>query len=152
MTSGNAFVPFSDRISDLCSRQYDNTSTMFMISTPSEYRSSTNEPTIESYSSELSKTRRLETERRYADERRQAILKDVVEMEVKMAITARWQPSSPEYINAVQYLERRKYEKALDHLQKLVVQRLFELHRMNQSRNGMSILRFILSGLSTSIK
>ena len=133
MTSGNAFIPFSDWISDLSSRQYDNTSTKFMISTPSEYRSFTDEPTIDSYSSELSKTRRLETERRYADERRQVILKDV-EMEVKMAITTRWQPSSPEYINAVQYLEWRKYEKALDHLQKLVVQRLFELHRMDESR------------------
>ena len=133
MTSGNAFIPFSDWISDLSSRQYDNTSTKFMISTPSEYRSFTDEPTIDSYSSELSKTRRLETERRYADERRQVILKDV-EMEVKMAITTHWQPSSPEYINAVQYLEWRKYEKALDHLQKLVVQRLFELHRMDESR------------------
>ena len=109
---------------------------MFMIAMPSEYRSSTTEPNVETYSSELSKTRHLETERRYADERRQAILKDVVEMEVKLAITTRWQPSSAEYINAVQYLGRRKYEKALDHLQKLVVQRLFELHRMNQSRNG----------------
>ena len=141
MTSGNAFVPFSDRISDLSSCQYDNTSTKFMISTPSEYRSSTDKPTIDSYSSELSKTHHLETERRYADERRQAILKDAVEMEVKMAITTCWQPSSPEYINAVQYLEWRKYEKALDHLQKLVVQCLFELHRMNQSRNGTSVLR-----------
>jgi hypothetical protein len=117
------------------SRQYDNTSAMFMIATPSEYRSSTQQ-TVETYSSELSKTRRLETERRYADERRQALLKDVVEMEVKLAITNRWQPSSPEYIHAVQYLGRRKYEKALDHLQKLVVQRLFELHKMNQSQNG----------------
>jgi hypothetical protein len=112
---------------------------MFMIATPSEYSSSsTTDPTVETYSSELSKTHRLETERRYCDERRQAILKDVVEMEVKMSITARWQPSSAEYINAVQYLGRRKYEKALDHLQKLVVQRLFELHRMNQSQNGTS--------------
>ena len=117
------------------SRQYDNTSAMFMIVTPSEYSSSTQQ-TIETYSSELSKTRRLETEHRYADERRRALLKDVVEMEVKLAITNRWQPSSPEYIHAVQYLGRRKYEKALDHLQKLVVQRLFELHKMNQSRNG----------------
>jgi len=106
-----------------------------MIATPSESRSSTT-PQVETYSSELSKTRRLETERRYADERRQTILKEVVEMEVKLSITTRWQPSSPEYINAVQYLGRRKYEKALDHLQKLVVQRLFELHKMNQSQNG----------------
>jgi hypothetical protein len=108
---------------------------MFMIATPSEYRSSTQQ-TIDTYSTELSKTHRLETERRYADERRQALLKDVVEMEVKLGVTNRWQPSSPEYIHAVQYLGRRKYEKALDHLQQLVVQRLFELHKMNQSQNG----------------
>ena len=108
---------------------------MFMIVTPSEYGSLT-QPTIETYSSELSKTRRLETECRYADEHRQALLKDVVEMEVKLAITTRWQPSSPKYVHAVQYLGCRKYEKALDHLQKLVVQRLFELHKMNQSQNG----------------
>lgn len=116
---------------------------MFLIATPSEYGSLTidsAQPAAKTYSSELSKTRRLETEHRYADERRQAILKDVVEMEVKLAITTRWQPTSAEYINAVQYLGRRKYEKALDHLQKLVVQRLFELHRMNQSQNGTSQL------------
>ena len=114
---------------------------MFMIATPSEYRSSTInsvQPSVKTYSSELSKTRRLETERQYADERRQSILKDVVEMEVKLAITTRWQPSSAEFINTVQYLGQRKYEKALDHLQKLVVQHLFELHRMNQSWNGTS--------------
>ena len=124
---------------------------MFMIATPSKYRGSTTEPNAETYSSELSKTRHLETECRYADERRQAILKDVVEMEVNLAITTRWQPSSAEYINAVQYLGRRKYEKALDHLQKLVVQRLFELHRMNQSRNGTSqcLKCLFLSSLST---
>ena len=116
---------------------------MFLIATPSEYGSSTigsAQPAAETYSSELSKTRCLETECRYANERQQAILKDVVEMEVKLAITTRWQPTSAEYINAVQYLGRRKYEKALDHLQKLVVQRLFELHRMNQSQNGTSQL------------
>jgi hypothetical protein len=44
------------------SRQYDNISAMFMIATPSEFRSSTQQ-TVETYSSELSKTRRLETER-----------------------------------------------------------------------------------------
>ena len=114
---------------------------MFLIATPSKYGSSTIDSApqaVETYSSELSKTRRLETEHRYADERRQAILKDVVEMEVKLAIITHWLPTSPEYINAVQYLGRRKYEKALDYLQKLVVQRLFELHRMNQSQNGTS--------------
>ena len=97
-----------------------------MIATPSKYGSSTQQ-NVGTYSSELSKTCRLETERRYVDERRQALLKDVVKMEVKLAITNRWQ----QYIHAVQYLGRQKYEKALDHLQKLVVQCLFELHKMN---------------------
>ena len=106
-----------------------------MIATPSVYRSST-QKTIKTYSSELSKTCRLETEHWYTDERRQALLKDVVEMEVKLAITTCWQLSSPEYIHAIQYLGCRKYEKALNNLQKLVVQRLFELHKMNQSWNG----------------
>ena len=36
--------------------QYDNTLAKFMIMTPSEYGSSTQQQTIETYSSELSKT------------------------------------------------------------------------------------------------
>ena len=124
------------------SRRYDNTSAMFLIATPSEYRSSTTDivqPAIKTYSSEISKTHCLETDRRYTNEHRQAILKDVVDMEVELPITTRWQPSSAEYINTVKYLGQHKYEMALDHLQKLVVQQLFELHRMNQSWNGMSM-------------
>jgi hypothetical protein len=113
-----------------------------LIATPSEY-GRPNEPpdssasaTTNTYANDLSKTRRLETERRYANERRMTVLKEVVAMEVKMSITTRWHPSTPEYINALRYMGRRDYEKALDNLQRLVVQRLFELHKMNQSMNG----------------
>ena len=49
----------------------------------------------------------------------------------------------PEYINALRYMGRRDYEKALDNLQRLVVQRLFELHKMNQSMNGMQSIYFL---------
>ena len=64
MKSGKCLdlLPISDLINLSISHQYDNTLAMFMIATPSEYRSSTQE-TIETYSSELSKTRQLETER-----------------------------------------------------------------------------------------
>ncbi|KAF8159744.1 hypothetical protein B0H34DRAFT_796962 [Crassisporium funariophilum] len=124
---------------------------MFMIATPSEYGTSTTLH-VETYSSELSKTRRIETEQQYADEQRQMILKEVVEMEVKFCITTRWQPSSPKYINAVQYLGQCKYEKALDHLQKLVVQRLFELHKMNQPQNGYQMRTHIAKALQKRIK
>jgi hypothetical protein len=64
-------------------------------------------------------------------------------MEVKMSITTRWHPSTREYINALSYMGRRTYEKALDNLQRLVVQRLFELHKMNQSMNGRFIFFFL---------
>jgi len=111
-----------------------------LIATPSEYGRPNESPdssaTTNTYANDLSKTRHLETERRYANEQRITVLKEVVAMEVKMSITTRWHPSTPEYINALRYMGRRDYEKAVDNLQRLVVQRLFELHKMNQSMNG----------------
>ncbi|KDR81011.1 hypothetical protein GALMADRAFT_241624 [Galerina marginata CBS 339.88] len=147
-------VAYVERLQELddVNRRYDNTSATFMIETPAEYGSATASQPLNTYSSELSRTRRLETERRYADERRQAVLKEVVEMEVRLSITTRWHPATPEYINAVQYLGRRTYEKALDQLQKLVVQRLFELHKMNQSQNGYQMRSHIAKALQKRSK
>lgn len=58
-------------------------------------------------------------------------------MEVKMGIETRWHSSTPEYIETVKYAATRKYHKALDNLQRLVIQRLFELHRLNLARTGI---------------
>lgn len=57
-------------------------------------------------------------------------------MELKLGITTRWDPTMAEYLDTVQYMNKRKYHKALDDLQKLVVQRLFELHRLGLSGIG----------------
>jgi hypothetical protein len=57
-------------------------------------------------------------------------------MEVKMGIATRWQPSDPEYIETANYMSKRKYHLALDNLQRLVVLRLFELHKLNLSQTG----------------
>jgi hypothetical protein len=73
---------------------------MFMITTPSKYRSLT-EQTVKTYSSELLKTHQLETKRQYTGEHRQALLKDVAKIEVKLVITTCWQPSSSKYIHAI---------------------------------------------------
>ena len=54
-----------------------------------------------------------------------------------MNITERWQPTSPSYVKTLAYMARRNYEKALDSLQKLVIQRLFELQKMNLSQTGV---------------
>jgi hypothetical protein len=88
------------------------------------------------YASALSQTRKMETERRYTGERRNQILQEVIEMEVKLGVQNRWTPSSPEYQETVKYMSMRKYHRALDKLQKLVIQRLFELHKLNLNQTG----------------
>jgi hypothetical protein len=53
-----------------------------------------------------------------------------------MGIDKRWDPSSPEYLETLGYLSMRTYQRALEELQRLVIQRLFELHKMNISATG----------------
>lgn len=51
-------------------------------------------------------------------------------------ITERWLPSTPEWRDAASYMEVRDYQKALDKLEGLVVQRLFELTKMGLAGTG----------------
>lgn len=53
-----------------------------------------------------------------------------------MGIERRWQPSDAQYLDTCKYMALRKYHKALDHLQKLVIQRLFELNKLNIAGTG----------------
>ena len=78
----------------------------------------------------------METERRYALELREDCLKQIIDLEVSMGIDRRWDPSSPEYMETLGYLLTRTYQRALEELQRLVIQRLFELHKMNISATG----------------
>ena len=79
------------------------------------------------------KTKRLETAQRHLRETCQQLENDVLEMELAMNITRRWSANDESYQNTVQYIAERQYRQALAHLEKLVVQRLFELHKMNLS-------------------
>jgi hypothetical protein len=91
----------------------------------------------QSYQAEQSRTQKLETQRRYASEKVDYLIREVTAMEVKLNISARWTITSPEYLSTIKYVQERKYQRALDNLQRLVVQRLFELHRLNLSGIGM---------------
>lgn len=93
-----------------------------------------------SYSADLSRTRKAETERRVAAERYNQLLHDVVQMEVNLSITTRWQPADTEYIKTIKYMSERTYQRALDKLQQLVIQRLFELNRLNLAATGMYLI------------
>ncbi|KAG6883306.1 hypothetical protein C0992_009118 [Termitomyces sp. T32_za158] len=115
-----------------------------MVSTPEDASG-------ETYASALSKTRKTETERRYADERRDQLTRDVTQLEARLGISReqRWTFSSPEFLEISKYISRRTYEKALDKLQKLVIQRLFELQKLNLSHTAYKMRTHIAKSLQT---
>jgi hypothetical protein len=84
-----------------------------------------------SYSSELSETRRLETVRKIARQKVDRLEGELVQMETALHIERRWDATVPAYMETLSYMARRQYQQSLDLLQKLVTQRLFELHRLN---------------------
>ena len=52
----------------------------------------------------------------------------------------RWQVTDPQYVETVKYIETRRYHRALGKLQRLVIQRLFELHKLNLAQTGICYL------------
>ena len=121
--------------SHISSSRLEKANVRFITLTPDNFRVAA--PSLsQPYTHDLSTTRKLETERRYAIELRENCLKQIVEMEVSMGIEKRWDPSSPEYLETLDYLSTRTYQRALEELQRLVIQRLFELHKMNISATG----------------
>jgi hypothetical protein len=62
----------------------------------------------------------------------------VEECELALGIDSRdrWSSRSKEYLDTLEYMRKRKYILSLDHLQKLVIQRLFELQKCNLESTG----------------
>lgn len=110
-----------------------NATTQFLQSIPEDYSFDADA----AKSADKSQTAQLETRRRHANERYNQILFDVLDMELRMG-TQRWEPSTPQYQATVKYIAERKYHRALNKVHRLVVLRLFELHKMNLSQTGKS--------------
>ena len=79
-----------------------------------------------------------ETARRHAIENHDRDLKAVQALELKLEITKRWAPEDGEWQEAARLVAMRKYQRALDVLEGLIVARMFELTKMNQSQTGTS--------------
>jgi len=92
----------------------------------------------------------METERRFAKEQYDRLLLQVLELEVQMGITKRWTPETKEYAETARYICERRYHQALNNLQRLVTQRLFELHRLNLSGIGQHPPLRLLAVLATT--
>lgn len=116
----------------------ENANVTFLNATPTDYQflPPSTSTTDKSYSTTLSRTRWLETSRCHAAERHDMILQDIIAMEVQMGIVRRWEPIDDQYTVTVKYINQRKYHLALRNLQRLVILRLLELHKLNLSQTG----------------
>ncbi|KAF8339461.1 hypothetical protein F5887DRAFT_889178 [Amanita rubescens] len=88
--------------------------------------------------SQQDRTRSIETKRRQLLEKRDNVLDVVHGLEVKLGIVPekRWVPSSEEWAAAAEKVRLRNYRKKLDHLEALIVARIFELSKMNMPQIG----------------
>jgi len=82
------------------------------------------------------RTQVRETERRHALEERDKILGTVQDLEKKLGVAERWQPGSVKWKMATDLVSKRTYQRCLDNLEGLIVARMFELTKMNQSQTG----------------
>jgi hypothetical protein len=89
-----------------------------------------------SYAAAAAQTRRVETQRRHAVEVCSKTLEAVQDLERRLAIERRWQPEDEEWATTAAMLRNRRYQRALDELEGLVVARIFELAKCNLSDTG----------------
>ena len=64
-------------------------------------------------------------------------------MEGHLDVDIRWTRESAEYLRASEYLQRCTYQCAVDKLEGLVVQRLFELTKANVSQLGIVFIKLL---------
>ena len=88
------------------------------------------------YNRDVRTTTKLKTARRHAINQHYRITFELAQLEVAMGITQRWTPLDEPYKEAVKYMRERRYRRALEKLQKLVIQRLFELNKLNIAETG----------------
>lgn len=89
-----------------------------------------------SYNAALSDTCKTETRWKFISEQCSRVLFDVLQMEELLNITMQWSLLDPEHTKALKYMNQQKHQQCLEWLHKLVIQQLFELHKMNLSQTG----------------
>ena len=88
------------------------------------------------YDGDFSATRKIETDRRKLRVRVARLEDDVARLEAELEVERRWQPGDFLYDDTVAYIAKQAYQKALGRLQRLVLLRLFELHKLNLAQTG----------------
>ncbi|KAJ7160682.1 hypothetical protein C8R43DRAFT_1086815 [Mycena crocata] len=92
------------------------------------------------------------TARRHARENFDKAIDAVQEMERKMKIGPRWTSESPEWQKAAELVATRRYRLCVNHLEELVLKRLFELTKMNMSQTGYKLRKHVAKALQVRSK
>ncbi|KIJ24803.1 hypothetical protein M422DRAFT_129696, partial [Sphaerobolus stellatus SS14] len=69
------------------------------------------------------------------------------DLENQLEIDTRWGAHHPKRLAVVEWMTKREYHAALDNLERLVVQRLFELTKLNMSSTGYGLCTHISESL-----
>ncbi|KAG2108078.1 hypothetical protein DEU56DRAFT_874537 [Suillus clintonianus] len=113
-------------------------------------QSLTREPEVETLQMEYWQklnTRNAETAQRHALEDHERYLKLVQALECKLEVEKRWTPHDGEWQRVGRLVANRKYQRALDRLEGLIVARIFELTRMNRAGTGYKLRKHIAKAL-----
>ncbi|KAJ7578621.1 hypothetical protein C8J56DRAFT_1111628, partial [Mycena floridula] len=94
---------------------------------------------------ERDKTATVETKRRQARERHTAQREEVLAMELRLQISpdARWKVGDANWVLNAERASMQKYQKCLDRLEGLVVERIIELGKTNQAQTGYNMRKHI---------
>ncbi|KAG6859531.1 hypothetical protein C0995_007551 [Termitomyces sp. Mi166 len=106
-------------------------------------------PPNQTYTINFSQTHKTNTTHRQLNDRRETLLVKILDMEQRMNIDLRWTVNYSKYQKTAEYIANCKYEKALDHLQTLVIKCLFELHKLNLFQTGYQMRTHIAKSLQT---
>ncbi|KAJ6535312.1 hypothetical protein B0H10DRAFT_1685182, partial [Mycena sp. CBHHK59/15] len=85
------------------------------------------------YQRAAKETRALETQRRHAIEVVAKTLAAVQDLEVRLEVGLRWVPGNNKWEAMATMVGRRRYQRALDDLEGLIVARIFELAKVNMA-------------------
>ncbi|KAF6742544.1 hypothetical protein DFP72DRAFT_830402 [Ephemerocybe angulata] len=76
----------------------------------------------------------------------------VQDLELKLNIKKRWTNKCDEWKAAAVMVSRKRYQRCLDELERLVVSRMFELTKMNMSQTGYKLRKHIAKALQARSK
>ncbi|KAJ7270013.1 hypothetical protein B0H12DRAFT_997107, partial [Mycena haematopus] len=104
------------------------------------------------YAEAAKATRRIETQRRHVLEQHEKALKVVQDLEVRLGVTTRWVTGDEDWVAAGELVRKRRYQRALDNLERLIISRMFELKKCNMAGTGYKLRKHIAKALQARSK